>query len=219
MKYKLSMLIIFILSIISINKVYAYFCDIPLLGKIIYLDAGHGGRDPGAKYNDIAEKDLTLEIVKKLKKELEGLGATVLLTRDGDYDLSSKESSNKKRNDLLKRVNSINNSKCDIYLSIHLNAYPSDKWRGLQIFYDQINPKNKILANVLTDTLKTELKNIREIKNVNNYYMYSRINIPGVLIETGFITNSSDLYLLKNEKYQQKLAKTISKGVINYFNN
>ena len=91
MKYKLSMLIIFILSIISIisiNKVYAYFCDIPLLGKIIYLDAGHGGRDPGAKYNDIAEKDLTLEIVKKLKKELEGLGATVLLTRDGDYDLS-----------------------------------------------------------------------------------------------------------------------------------
>ena len=49
--------------------------------------------------------------------------------------------------------------------------------------------------------------------------MYSRINIPGVLIETGFITNSSDLYLLKNEKYQQKLAKTISKGVINYFNN
>lgn len=219
MKYKLSMLIIFILSLLSVNKVKAHFNEFPLIGKMIYIDAGHGGRDPGAQYNNNNEKDLTLEIVKKIQIELEKLGAVVLLTRDGDYDLSSATSPNKKRSDLLKRVDLINNSKCELYLSIHLNAYPSSKWRGLQIFYDKINEKNQLLAQTITDNLKQNFKHIRDIKNVNNYYMYSRINVPGILIETGFITNSSDLYLLKNPNYQQKLAQNISQGIINYFNN
>ena len=167
----------------------------------------HGGRDPGAEYLNIKEKDIALEIVKKLQKELEQYGATVLLTRDDDYDLSTTDSINKKRSDLLKRANLINESKCDIYLSIHLNASTSTKWKGLQIFYDSVNIKNEVLANSINETLKNKISYVRKTKNVNNYYMYSRINIPGILIETGFITNDSDRYLLKNKDYQLKLAK------------
>ena len=184
-----------------------------LSGKIIYLDAGHGGIDGGSKYKDINEDSINLSIVYTLKEEMEKEGATVYLTRSGDYDLAST-TYYRKRSDLGNRARMINNSNCDLYLSIHLNSSLNSTWNGAQVFYDDINPKNKELANLL----QNELGNKKAVL-ANDYYMYSRINIPGVLIETGFITNSSDLYLLKNEKYQQKLAKTISKGVINYFNN
>ena len=203
----------------SFNKVNAYINEFPLLGKVIYLDAGHGGRDPGAIYQQIMEKDINLIIVKKLALELEKMGAVVLLTRDGDYDLALDGAVKRKQSDLLKRVSLINNSNCDLFLSIHMNAYSSSKWNGLQIFYDDINKKNKILAEVINDTLKENLKDIRNIKNENGYFMYHKIKVPGILIEVGFITNAEDRYKLRDNNYQNLLVKNIAKGVFNYFNN
>ncbi len=201
----------------SVNQVNAYVNDFPLLGKTIYLDAGHGGKDPGAIYDNVYEKDINLDIVKKLQFELEKMGAVVLLTRDDDYDLASIDAKKRKQSDLLKRANLINESKCDMYISIHLNAYSSTKWSGLQIFYDDINPNNKILAEIMNETLKSNLKTVREIKRENGYFMYHKINVPGILIESGFITNSNDRYKLKDSNYQTILARNIVLGVVNYF--
>lgn len=217
-RYKITLLIIFLIILFSVNQVNAYVNDFPLLGKTIYLDAGHGGKDPGAIYDNVYEKDINLDIVKKLQFELEKLGAVVLLTRDDDYDLASIDAKKRKQSDLSKRADLINESKCDMYISVHLNAYSSTKWSGLQIFYDDINPNNKVLAEVMNETLKSNLKNVREIKRENGYFMYHKINVPGILIESGFITNSNDRYKLKDSNYQAILARNIVSGVVNYFN-
>ena len=79
--------------------------------------------------------------------------------------------------------------------------------------------KNKILAEVINDTLKENLKDIRNIKNENGYFMYHKIKVPGILIEVGFITNAEDRYKLRDNNYQNLLVKNIAKGVFNYFNN
>ena len=191
--------------------------DFPLLGKVIYLDPGHGGTDPGAEYKDIYEKNINLSISLKLQEELGKLGAIVYLTRDGDYDLSVPNTINRKRSDLSRRSNIINNSLCDLFLSIHLNAESSGKWRGPQIFYDDASEDNKKIAELLQKELNKNLKGNREMKEVSDLYLQKRIKRPGVLVEVGFLSNASDRYLLKSETYQQKVALVLKNAVLKYF--
>lgn len=207
----------FFLSIFVFEKVNASFKDLPLLGKIIYLDAGHGGKDCGAISGDIMEKNLNLSIVKKLANKLGEKGAIVLLTRDTDKDLSSKYASNRKRSDLTNRAMLINKSKANLYISIHMNSTTNSSWRGLQIFYNSKNKENLNFAKIMNDTIKKKMSTVREIKKENNYYMYKQIRTTGILIEAGFLSNPSDLYLLKQDKYQEKLSSIITEGVINYY--
>ena len=201
-KYKSLIIVMFFIFTFSIYKVYANVNDLPLLGRVIYLDAGHGGVDDGARSNNIVEKDVNLILVKKLEKKLIGMGAIVYLTRDGDYDLSTTK---------------INRKRSDLYN--HLNSTDSSKWRGLQVFYNDINSENVVIAKCITDILKNNISNVREVKKVNTYYMYKKIKIPGILIETGFISNASDNYLLRDSNYQDKLINNITNGIISYFNN
>jgi len=215
-RYKYLIIGMFFLFTFSISKVYANVIDLPLLGKIIYLDAGHGGVDAGAEANNIKEKDINLVLVKKLEKVLSGYGAVVLLTRDGDYDLSST-TINRKRSDLSNRAKVINESNADIYISIHLNSTTDSRWRGLQIFYNKVNDENKSLAETMNNVIKNNLSNVREIKQENNYYMYKKIKIPGILIEAGFISNANDNYILRDSNYQDKLVNNIALGIIKYF--
>jgi N-acetylmuramoyl-L-alanine amidase len=191
--------------------------DFPLLGKVIYLDPGHGGTDPGAEYKDIYEKNINLSISLKLQEELGKLGAIVYLTRDGDYDLSVPNTINRKRSDLSRRSNIINNSLCDLFLSIHLNAESSGKWRGPQIFYDDASEDNKKIAELFQKELNKNLKGNREMKEVSDLYLQKRIKRPGVLVEVGFLSNASDRYLLKSETYQQKVALVLKNAVLKYF--
>lgn len=184
-----------------------------LSGKIIYLDAGHGGVDGGAKYKDIDEENINLSIVMTLKEEMEKEGAKVYLTRYGDYDLASTRYY-RKRSDLGNRALMINNSDCDLYLSIHLNSSLNTTWNGSQVFYDDINPKNAILANIL----QNELSNKNAVL-ANDYYMYSRIKKPGVLLEVGFISNYNDRNNLQNKEYQIKISANIIKGIVKFFTN
>jgi len=208
----------FFLCIFVISKTNAKVLDYTLLGKTIYLDAGHGGKDCGAISSRIIEKEMNLILVKKLKKELESKGAYVLLTRDGDYDLSNG-AINRKRNDLYNRAKLINESNCDLYISIHLNSSTNPNWSGLQIFYDDINKENELIATTITNILREDMYNIKDIKEENNYFMYSRIKKKGVLIEAGYISNPNDNYHLRDEQYQELLIKNITKGVEKYFNN
>ena len=142
----------------------------------------------------------------------------MLLTRDGDYDLS-ESTKNRKRNDLYNRAKLINEKNPDIYISIHLNASTKPSWKGLQIFYTNVNKKNKLLATTITNTLKENMSNVKDIKEENNYYMYSKIKVTGILLEAGFISNPNDNYNLRQSNYQKLLVKNIAKGIENYFNN
>lgn len=214
-KYKRIILLI-ILSILFLAKCYAK--ELPLLGKCIYIDPGHGGKDPGAIYKDIKEKDVNLTYAKKIGQYLETYGAIVYYVRDGDYDLSITDKS-RKRSDLSNRVSLINESKCDMYLSIHMNSESTGLWYGPQIFYNNINKNNKRIAEIIQKNLKKENLSSRKISLINNAFMYNRIKIPGVLIEVGFISNSSDRYKLLNQDYVNKFSKNITSSIIKYFNN
>ena len=216
MKYKNYCLILFLLFLFSLGLVKAK--ELPLIGKVIYLDPGHGGTDPGAVYGNIYEANLNLEIALKTQKELEKQGAIVYVTRYGDYDLSVKNAQLRKRSDLSRRANAINKSLCDMYLSIHLNADSDTTWRGAQVFFDDVNKNNVKLAEIMQNTFKKNWNTNRKYKQVTNQYMYRRINRLGVLLEVGFISNPNERYLLQKEEYQEKIAKTITEGINNYFN-
>lgn len=216
LRYKISLLFLLIVGICSFNFVEAKENNLELLGKIIYIDPGHGGIDPGAIYKDIKESEINLKISEKIKNELESLGATVYLTRYGDYDLSLPNTINRKRSDLSRRGNIINNSNCDIYVSIHLNSETSSSWHGAQVFYDDVNSENEKIAELMQEELKKSLKTTREAKLNNDIYLSKRVKRPGVLIEVGFISNPNERYLLKQDSYQQKAASTITSGIKKY---
>lgn len=211
LKFKIKILFIFILTLCTFTFVDAR--NPQLLGKIIYIDPGHGGIDPGATYKDLKESDINLEISKNLKEELEKNGATVYLTRNDDYDLSKNNASNHKKSDLLNRAKIINETECDMFISIHLNSDPSPTWNGTQIFYTAKNEKNKEIA----ETIQKKINTKRKIKELKNMYLFDRITKPGILIEVGFISNPNDRYKLKNKNYQKEISKNITEGIIEYF--
>lgn len=217
-KYKLLIIICFFILTLFLPKVTASVGNLSLLGKVIVLDAGHGGTDSGAQSTTIIEKDLNLILVKKLEKELISRGTTIYLTREGDEDLSTS-TVNRKRNDLYNRAKYINSLSPDMYISIHLNATNSSSWKGLQVFYTSKNSENKKIASAITAYLKENIKNVREIKKDDTYYMYKFIKSPGILIEAGFISNPNENYLLRQEDYQDKLITLIADSIEIYYQN
>lgn len=212
------MIILFLICVLLFGQVNAYVAEYPLIGKIVYLDAGHGGVDPGAFYENVYEKDINLEITLKLRDNLEKLGATVYLTRNDDYDLSNPNANLRKRSDLGNRAKMINDSNANLYLSIHLNSMANTKWSGAQVFYDDINEKNIDIANKFQKYFNKYLNSDRKVSEINNLYMYKNINIPGVLLELGFISNSNDRKNLLNDKYKNHIVKVISNCLIDILN-
>lgn len=215
-KYKLLMLISILITIFSISSVYANQTEHQLLGKVIYLDPGHGGIDSGTTYKDILEKDINLLLCKKLRDSLISNGATVYLTRDTDKDLALSKT-NRKRSDLINRAYLINKTKPDMYISIHVNYLSNTKYKGLQIFYNNKNNENKEIADSLTKHIKEKTWNVREPKYNNTYYMYKNITPPGVLIEVGFISNPDDRYRLTHEEHQDTLIANLTYSIVEYF--
>lgn len=217
-RFRILVLFYFFILVFVFSSIQTTAFSTPLLGKVIFVDPGHGGRDPGTIYGNVLEKDINLEISKALEKELTRLGALVYMTREKDEDLSSIYDTKKKRGDLYRRILMISNKKynTDLYLSIHINWYDNSYWKGAEVLYHSINHKNKILASNILNELKNETGTKRSIKKTD-LYLYKNIRIPGVLIECGFLSNPSERSLLQDKSYQKKIALAISKGVINYF--
>lgn len=205
------LLVLFICTF-SFVKVSSY--NLPLRNKIIYIDPGHGGTDSGAIYKDIYEKDINLDISYEIKIALENKGATVYMTRYDDYDLSVIGASLRKKSDLSNRVKLINESNADMYLSIHLNSIESSKWKGIQLFYDDVNSENIKIAQYINN----EVEGSREIAVIKNKYMYKRVSVPGVLIELGFLSNNEDRNNLLNGNKRKEMIEKIVEGIINYYN-
>ncbi|CAG9622179.1 N-acetylmuramoyl-L-alanine amidase CwlD [Sutcliffiella rhizosphaerae] len=196
--------------------------NLPLSGKIIILDPGHGGPDGGAVGGDILEKDIALQVSLYVKDYLQEQGALVLMTREDDVDLadpSTKGYSRRKVEDLRKRIEMINESDGDLFLSIHLNAIPSPRWRGAQTFYHSRNhEENARIAKFIQDEFRVNLENTnRYAKPISSLFILKNAEIPGTLVEVGFLSNPSERALLNTEDYQKSLAASIYNGVMRHY--
>ncbi|MDE5415799.1 N-acetylmuramoyl-L-alanine amidase CwlD [Alkalihalobacterium chitinilyticum] len=196
--------------------------QLPLSGKVIILDPGHGGPDGGAvSKSGLLEKDVTLEIALDLRDYLQEAGALVLMTREEDKDLADsdiKKIRHRKVQDLKRRVELINGSDGDMFVSIHLNAIPSPKWKGAQTFYNRTIEENEYIAKFVQDEIRRNLENTHRVaKPIGNVYLIKQAKIPGVLVEVGFLSNPEEARLLEKEKYQQKVAASIYQGILRYY--
>lgn len=186
-------------------------------GVEIVLDAGHGGKDDGARANEVKEQVINLSIAKKLKKRLEESGAHVTMTRSGAYDLASANASNRKKEDMKKRVEIINAEKTDLFLSIHLNSYPNTSVKGAQAFYASDNEISKVFADMVQKHLRA-LTQTKMTSKPGDYYILNNTHKIGSLVECGFLSNAEDRAKLVDEEYQKKVAQTLYDSILEYFN-
>jgi N-acetylmuramoyl-L-alanine amidase len=195
--------------------------NLPLSGKVIYLDPGHGGVDPGAGEDEPFEKDIALNVTLMLRDYLQQQGALVIMTRETDMDLADKGLkgySKRKVQDLKRRLDLINESDADFFATIHLNAIPSSKWKGAQTFYSTSYKENKRAAKLIQDELRRNLENTdRDAKAANSIYLLKHTNKPGVLVEIGFLSNPQEAANLRDEAYQEEVAASIYEGMLRYF--
>lgn len=190
----------------------------PLFGKFIILDPGHGSSDPGSVFKDEYEKDYNLSFARTLKRVLERYGATVLMTRDGDYDLSKPNASSRKRSDFDNRIKLINDDTPDIYLSLHMNYLNDSKYYGSQVFYNKVVDSNETLAKILQEELNRFFSFEKDYKKIgSDKYMYGKLKVPGVLIEYGFMSSYKDRTNLKKDSYREELSTCIADALVLYF--
>ncbi len=187
--------------------------------KTVIIDAGHGGTDPGKiGINGAYEKDINLEIAKKLAYYLECEDINVVMTRTDDEGLYSPNASNKKKEDMKCRCKIIEENASAITISIHQNSFPQGSAKGAQVFYYISSSESKELAGLVQNQLIDKLwkENTRQIKANSNYYILKRSITPTIIVECGFLSNPEEAKLLVTEEYQDRVAWAIHLGVINY---
>lgn len=187
--------------------------------KVIVLDAGHGGADPGMIGVDgLEEKEINLAVTKKLKTVLEKKGFTVIMTREEDVGLYEDGVKNKKAQDMQNRIAVIQERKPLLTVSIHQNSYQQASVKGPQVFYYTDSPEGERLAGILQEKLNEGLAvaRPRAAKGNTSYYLLRRS--PGILniVECGFLTNPEEAALLQQEDYQQKVADAVAAGICEY---
>jgi len=187
----------------------------PATNRIIVIDAGHGGFDPGAlSETGVEEQEINLNIALKLQRLLEESGTTTFLTRaDEDSVGETKREDMKNR----KAIRDVEDS--DMYVSIHLNSFPQENVKGAQTFYSS-SEESKKLAELVQKKLKdvVEPNNNRVAKELSTVYLLKNTKKPSIIVECGFLSNSEELKKLQDDTYQEKLAWAIYLGIIDYYN-
>ena len=188
-----------------------------LANKVIAVDAGHGGFDPGAKRDRITEDKITLAISKRLQKNLSEAGSLVVMVREDDKALSDESFSGslreRKRQDLNRRAEKANQAQAKLYVSIHANADPSPRWRGAQVFYDGSSEEGKAAAEAIQEELTRVLGNTKRKALPGTYYITQQTDMPAVIVEVGFISNPEEGKLLMDPDYQAKVAYAVYAGI------
>ena len=189
----------------------------------IVLDAGHGGIDSGAVGIDkVLEKDINLDIALKLKDLFEVAGFNVKMTRETDKSIHSEDSGTiraKKVSDLKNRLAMINSDPNNLLISIHQNKFEDSKYNGAQVFYSKNNPRSQELAQSIRASFLGLLQkdNNREIKpSPKGVFLLNKSNVPAIIVECGFLSNSEDVKNLLDKEYQSKVAFTIFCGFLDY---
>ncbi|GJJ27422.1 N-acetylmuramoyl-L-alanine amidase [Bacillus velezensis] len=180
----------------------------PAAGKTILIDPGHGGQDSGSIGNGILEKDVNLDIAKRLNKKLNASGALPVMTRSNDTFYSLQE-----------RVNKGATAGADLFISVHGNANDATSANGTETYYDETYQAaaSKRLAGQIQPRVVNALKTRdREVKTAP-FYVIKYSKMPSVLVETAFITNPSDASKLKQASYKEKAAAAINDGIVSYY--
>ena len=195
-----------------------------VLNKVVYLDAGHGGYDPGASYFGISEKSLTLAIQSRVKAKLEAEGYQVVTTRTSDTYV-----------DLTDRSRAANASESDIFVSIHINASGSSAAQGIETYYYQpyaeypsrinatyhANPTRLSMSDTLANAIQSSLINATGAQNQGvkrqTFAVLRETTAPAVLLELGFLSNPQEAARLNTSAYQETLANAIVAGIKSYF--
>ena len=197
--------------------------SLPVSGKTIVIDAGHGKPDEGAQSsNGTTEAETNLKIALKLQNLLEQSGTTVILTRSDEnaiYDIDAKTLKQKKISDIHNRVKIGNESSADLFVSIHLNKIPQQQYDGWQTFYKQGSEEGKKLAISIQNNLNEAIQkeNNRVAKTIENIYIIKHVEIPITIVECGFLSNPTEEKKLLEDDYQNRLAWGIYNGIIDYF--
>ena len=189
--------------------------------KVLLIDPGHGGRDGGTSASDgTVEKSINLAISMPLADMLRVFGYTVEVTRDSDCMICDSELvplRQQKISDMKNRLKMYNKSRLTI--SIHQNHFSQSRYHGTQIFYGTKNEESKLLAASIRQVVleKLQPQNTRELKKAtNDIYLLCNSTAPAIVIECGFLSNSTELSKLKDKDYQQKMACAIACGVLAY---
>lgn len=186
---------------------------------VVVIDAGHGGMDPGkVGVSGVAEKEINLAVAKILKDLLEQNGITVVMTRTEDGGLYHENDGNKKQSDMKERIRILKETAPIVAVSIHQNSFTDSQSRGAQVFYYGDSAEGERGAQMIQETLRTELAdgNHRTAKANTSYYMLKRSPCPLVIVECGFLSNPEEERLLQEEEYQRKVAWAVHLGVIQW---
>ena len=187
----------------------------------VVIDAGHGGSDPGkVGINGVNEKDINLQIAEYLKQYLEANDIEVVMTRESDAGLNDADASNKKVQDMKRRIELIDETAPAITVSIHQNSYPEEYVHGAQVFYYTGSREGQALAQCIQEELvaKVDPENKRQVKANDSYYLLKKTGIPIVIVECGFLSNSAEAEKLCTEAYQKRVAWAIHMGILRYMN-
>lgn len=192
--------------------------------KKVIVDPGHGGEDGGATgINGRLEKELNLELSKKLKAIMNLFDIDVIMTRESDISLGEDaEKGKRKMTDLKLRLELAENNPDALFLSIHMNKFPQEVCHGLQIWYSPNNENSRRLADITKNNIGTrfEIENMRENKKASSsIYLLDRMKNTSVLIECGFISNTEECERLCDSAYQQRLSACIAYSVLDFYSN
>ena len=220
--FKFTWVLMLLISIGFISKSTTAAFSLPIRSTVVVIDAGHGGRDPGASgRGGVTEEEVNLKIALKLRRLIEQGGGTAIMIREDDsglYTEGGNVTGTRKSEDLKNRHALINSCGADILISIHLNSFPQSQYYGAQTFYMKDEDKSRKLAeNIQKELIKVlDRGNHRKAKAVDSIYILKNNNMPGALVECGFLSNSEEEQLLDDEHYQEKIAWSIFVGVIKY---
>lgn len=198
------------------NKKGEYRTKGGIKGKIITIDPGHGGSDPGAVSDKgTYEKTITLAMAKKLKADLEKMGAVVYLTRSGDTDVAKAYADDEV--ELQARVDVAEKKASDLFISLHINASVNKKASGISTYYYPKTNYDTKLAKCIHKQLTTNFKLNDMGAREANFYVIKRCYMPAVLMELGFITNKKEEKTISGNWFQNKAMGLVADGIKDYF--
>ena len=186
----------------------------------VVIDAGHGGSDPGkVGINNQLEKEINLKIAEILKDFLQAEGIEVVMTRESDAGLYDEGASNKKVQDMKRRLEIIEKADPVIVVSIHQNSYHEEYVKGAQVFYYTTSESSRQLAEVIQEQLRSlDPDNRREAKGNDSYFLLKKTSKPIVIVECGFLSNRGEAEKLSSALFQEKMAWNIHMGIMKYLN-
>lgn len=191
-----------------------------LQNKVIVLDPGHGGQDPGAQFGGIQEKNINLAIAIRLRDVLTAKGCKVILTREVDKDFFLPNfvlGRMAKRAELSQRIKMASINQADLFISLHANSFPGGNSYGMETYYQVKSLAGKELAELIQTELKKIQTDNKRIAKSGDYYLLNQTQMPAVIVEVGFLSNPRERKLLQDTTYQDRIAAAIALGIESYF--